>query len=573
LKSKLVAFMGLMEFKDWTLIGEVAVSPTGKLLAVEGSKGRMNEHYVALIDVQRWEVLRTLGVPGGMNVQSIRALRFTPDEKTLIVLSWRSIHYFSVSSGQLLRSPPVPEGTGSGNLSFSPDGKTLASTGTKSAVVLFDIEGGQSRVLVKEVGWGTARFSHDGKLLLLAGQGPGRQFSVIDVDNGTERARLIIKGGDHGSISPDGKHLVVTITTPTDRTKSELELWDLTSSKRKDTWPLNLPDTVRTHVIYAPDGRHIILSNNAGVYVLRLASPPQPIPASTAFDALDPKTIAEKDWKAIGGSDVVKKRLVGYLPLEMFREWAWIGHIEPSPNGNLLAVSGAKGKENEFVALFDVRRWEVVRTMSVPTGPSAAIQALRFTPDEEMLLVRGLHKVHFFRVATGKLERTIDIPQEVRGLNTFSHDGKTLAQINKAGEIHLLDLQTEKTRFLVKIDDVSGMMMFSRDDTLLLIGSQTNGRQFTLVEVDKARVRSSFTVKGAEWGAFHPDGRSMAFIARATAISHILEFWDTALEQRSDMWRLDLPVTSRMRVTYAPEGRHVIVNDTSAAYILRLGTP
>jgi RNA polymerase sigma factor (sigma-70 family) len=121
-------------------------------------------------------------------------------------------------------------------VAFSPDRKTLASTGHYPVVRIWDRKTGQEirrlrgpRGLVADYCWmKSLAYSRDGKYLAAGGANGDRTIYVWEAETGKEARRL--KGHDGNvtglAFTPDGKHL---ISSSSDRT---LRLWEVATGKK-----------------------------------------------------------------------------------------------------------------------------------------------------------------------------------------------------------------------------------------------------------------------------------------------------------------------------------------------------
>ncbi len=185
------------------LIGHVnevyclAFSPRGKILA-SGSL----DNTVILWDMSTGKPLHILrGFTDG-----VRSVAFSPDGNILATGSHNSIMLWDTATGALLNKfsgPGFAE-----ELSFSPDGKTLAAGPWAGTVTLWDVESGK---LLDELDGckvaGNVTFASDGSML--ATDYGSDSFLLCDLSTGTQSHILKAnsENGDyfHMAFSPDGK--------------------------------------------------------------------------------------------------------------------------------------------------------------------------------------------------------------------------------------------------------------------------------------------------------------------------------------------------------------------------------
>jgi WD40 repeat protein len=245
----------------------LAYSPDGQLLAAGGKDG----------NIRLW---RPSGeIAGSMKVtdQAVRALVFAPDGQSFAA---------GYSSGRVLiwkvrpdPNDPVLIRTDFGDvagLAYSPDGKTLAVTGSGNVLQLFDVASGKIvrvfRVGELKEGLSTLRFSPDGQHLLVSGQvtlNEGTSWTTIKLlEVGTGKEVFLSPGpklpekrqqevaGYRAPIafSPDGKRLAGAVSD------GRIDLLDPASGKLRGE--LTGHRGLVADLVFLPDGKRLVSGGN-----------------------------------------------------------------------------------------------------------------------------------------------------------------------------------------------------------------------------------------------------------------------------------------------------------------------
>ena len=185
------------------VVFSVAFSPDGKTLA----SGAQDD------TVKMWDVLT------GRNLQTFKyrervfSVAFSPDGKVLAGGSWSGIKLWSVETGENLDTfDGNATNKRSGSIAFSPDGATIASAsvdrfgGTSGTVTLWDVETGKNRTTLPghTERISNISFSPDG-VTLAAGLRSGA-VKLWDIKTG-KTMHTYDRAGQLGVFSPDGKTL------------------------------------------------------------------------------------------------------------------------------------------------------------------------------------------------------------------------------------------------------------------------------------------------------------------------------------------------------------------------------
>lgn len=298
------------------------------------------------------------------HTDGVVALSFSPDGKTLASagrgdLTVRLWNVASGTSRKILRGhgtgkgfPPGPYVDG---VAFSPDGNTVASAAHDLTARLWDASTGrQKRVLPCQGGAGPVLFSPDGKTLLVVGQ-----RALWDL--GTDKKRATIRGvtGYHlrMAYTPDGKLLVGTVDHAPP--SSSFSLWDPDTGKKTITFRGHAKAVME--ITFSQDGK---------------------MAASTSMD----RTV--RLWDVATGKNTAT---FDKLPDCSYR-------LVFSPDGKILATAsapslGRRTTRDGTIRLLEVSSGRVLTTLE---GHTDVVPSLAFSPDGRLL-------------ASGSYDRTIKL--------------------------------------------------------------------------------------------------------------------------------------------------------------------
>lgn len=464
----------------------VAFSPDASTLAACSRDGSGNNNLIHLIDLDRG--LETRALAG--HERPIRTMTFSPDGKILasgaeeeVVILW------DVASGRELRRL---DGGNSfhGTVAFSPDGTSVAASGGDGIVTIWEVATGRRRRRIESTrSWyGLMAFSPDGKTIA---SNSGPVLHLWDVETGRDRiemaeaheldvTRLLCADG--------GRTLITGSDDGTAR------VWDLATGRQRAV--LKHEGSVRALAL-SPDGRFLATGAHqadSGVHL----------------------------WELATGREL--------------RSWPGRGHLEAAvavaftPEGNDLLSAWSDGS---------VRRYETATGHEVPTIQPAISYPERefgesnvaggaFSLGGGILVVNGPSRgIHVAEMGTGR-----ELFKTAGNSFALSSDGKTLAvAVHVSGRIKLSDgrtrFSTDLGEGVIRLFDVATGeerhkisqpsasffgLAFTPDGRALAAaqGGKTNvirvyrttdGRELTTLRGHDASTRSL---------GFTPDGRGLA---------------------------------------------------------------
>ena len=423
------------------------------------------------------------------------SVSFSPDGKTLASARGTELWLWDVTTGKyksiyidLVVSNVKPDGSkiyewpAVFSLSFSPDGKTLATGHRDTTVRLWDVETRTPKVIFKghtDFVRGVC-FGPDGKTLVSGSW--DKTVRLWDVT--TKKHKITLKGHTHHvnnvAYSIDGS----TIASSSWRIDG-VKLWDATIGEYKTTLTRHTPPV--NSVTYAPDGSTIASGHEDSKVRL--------------WDAATRK---------------LKKTLIGHTDK--------VRDINFSPDGKTLASGG----HDNVVRLWDLETEKQIKTFTGHTntvGYPNYVKSVTFGPNGRKLATASGLEVWLWNVITGEHKATLNGHTGEVWIVRFSPDGKTIATGSSDKSVRLWDIATGKQKAILAGHSLSvGSLCFSPDGKTLASGAAYDGLRLWNVETGQPKAILKGHGSNVRSLSFSPDGRTLA----SGGADKTVRLWDVA---------------------------------------------
>lgn len=485
------------------------------------------------------------------------AAKFSPDGNIFALGSFDGSVYLYQSNGKLIAQLTGMQTRDIRGLSFSPDGKRIASTGKGKSVRIWDVASGKliGKFYAHQDDILRVNFHPDGRKLL-TGSKDG-SVKLWDSYRGVELLTLNPKNVGNNSpnkesgaiqdtsFSPDG-NLIVTAKNTT------IALWDLQG---------NLLSSAIAHdqelysVKFHPNGTQLLTSGrdemvklwqitdqNRQIQLMRIFK-------GTSTDVLSLNFSADGERIALGSQDSTIQILnsAGIIEMKLGGHTDGIFDVNFSPNGQYL-LSASKDRT--------VRLWDLKATLlNTLYGHTSSIWSVNFSPDGKMLASGSVDKTVRLWNADGTFR------QELKGhLDTvygvsFSADGTKLVT---ASDDQTVKIWNSATGQLLHSLNIHGAKLiyatFSPDQKLLAtLGWDNKIKIWQWNNTDNPQllhVLEGHT--GTVWSiAFSPDSQSIA----STSNDQTVKVWNVNSGQ--NVHTMEAHVNGGLAVAYSPDGKQI----------------
>ncbi len=462
----------------------------------------------------------------------VDSVSFSPDGKTIASASGDDTVKLWSLDGTLLKTLRGHSGTVT-SVSFSPDGKTIASASLDGTVKLWSIDGKLLHTLQGHTDWlWGVSFSPDGKTIASASADDTVKLWSL---NGKLMATFQCTQGGINEVgfSPDGKTIASAGNDGT------VKLWNLDGTLRQ-TFDAHI-SWVRS-VSFSPDGKTIVSGGrDKTVKLWNLdGTPLRTLPGhgdevrSVSFSP-DGKTIASssrdqtvKLWKLDG---TLLKTIQGHD--------GQVIEINFSPDGKTLASASADDT---------VKLWSLDETLlKTISGHFSYVQSVSFSPDGKIHASASNDRNVKLWSRDGTLLGTLLVHNTTVFDVNFSPNGKTIASASWDGTVKLWNLDGSQLRTFSGHSDQVNSVSFSPDGKTIVSGSTDTTVKLWSLDGTLIRNLSGHSDQVTSV-SFSPDGKTIA---------------SASYDQTAKLWSIDGTLLKTLqghddrvyRVSFSPDGK------------------
>lgn len=456
--------------------------------------------YDSSYTIQIWDVITgdlVSTFKGELN-QGVNTI-FNPNSKTVALIgnNGKSIHLWNLITEDFKELNGHTDEVQ--RITFSPDGKTLASGGKDEVIRLWDVESGE----LKHTFAGHAlsidflKYPYDGNMIV--SKGGDNNICVWNASSG-ELLNIISDvedGATNLDFANDGETLV------TANSKGLIKTWNIITGRKLNEFKWN---SQIEFVQFSPDLRTIAAYDDKGSTLLF---------SSNGLEL-------NHTFKMIGRES--------------------INDLAFSPDGRMIAASNG----------FQINFWNVESgdLVNVITDYYEVVDEVIFIPDRDLLVSidRG---VRIWDLKTRKLQKTLSSTESVRCIQ-LSPDGNTLACGTSDNTVVLFHVNTWLNKFILKghTDGISSVA-FSPDGNTLVSSSWDNTMRLWNIHTGKYISTLKGDTYAPEYVVFNPNGQKVVSLDEGK-----MRIWDidTGILEKT----IDTEEEEIYSYAFSPDGRMIV---------------
>jgi WD40 repeat protein len=477
----------------------------------------------------------------------VTSRKYSPDGKLIATAAKDVTHIWDAANGSSIAKWKSSEGEEPGEITFSPDSRSLLVEEISEQSRLRVREARSGRILARLEGQRPS-FSHDGRLLLTKGADPESVLYIYDAKSWKLSAQIKSapmgrEGLAAGALSPNGRYVVASSDN------DHLRYYALKGQRLlyEDT-----EEAASVPVAFSPDGKLIAGVGGNVLQVLNTAARRgQDTPSwvkgefKEAPILLGDISFSPDSRFVLTDSDIARLYDVKSEDMRLVAELTGargvsVLNAEFSPDGKYLMTAHDDGT----VFVWDLNVWrspvEMIVKPDDPAFTGTVLNAAAFSPDGKLVATAEEYLLDEARLSENQPE------------NRPSSLARVL-EISSGRTIRLLQPQST-LQSVVAFNPDGKLILINSDDHTMRVRELSSGRSLLELKHQDEAVLSA---------AFSPDGKLIA-----TGSSSAARLWDAKSGQLLKEWKVGDEVTS---VTFSPDGKLFLMAAKGRAQMWDIG--
>jgi WD40 repeat protein len=424
------------------------------------------------------------------------------------------------------------------SISFSPDGKTIASASSDTTIRLWNLDEQSIKTLRRHTGRVYhVSFSLDGKMLVSSGEDGIKLWNLEGQELKTLQDRWMMVTA---SFSPDSKTIISS--SAVSRDEAIIKFWSLEGQGIKT---IQTSDPVIRNLTLSPDKTTIAVLSNKMIKLFSLEG--QELKTQQYSDRItdlsfspDSKIIA---FSAEDGSiNLWNTDTQDLKPFKSVQSGSAYS-VNFSPDGTMIATSGSDG-----VITIWTLNGQLLTSFNGGYGSWSSV--VRFSPDSQTIAYGNVDgSIRLWSLERQEVKTFQDQQREVLS-TSFSPDGKTIASASRDGTIQLWTLDGRASKAWQGHTAEITSIRFSPDGKTIASGSGDE-----TVKLWNLQGQSLQTFAGhTDWVndvRFSPDGKTIA----SASWDGTIKLWD--LRGRELKKLQDVTWAGVLGISFSPDGKTI----------------
>lgn len=472
-----------------------------------------------------------------------RDMSFSPDGKTLASCGFEFVTLWNAETGKAIRKIQAQTKEYAASVAFSPDGKILAVSGWNKTINLWNAETGEDIKTFSGAEYAAIRiaFSPDGKEIFLASQ--HKPIAILNIGSGEVKTQSKTDKSFSVAVSPDGKMFASGVSG------GDVKIWNAENGQELKTFSGHKDEIAS--VKFSPDGKTLASGAKDNTVRLWNVESGKEIENLNSLSGLIEAFVFSPTGKIFAVSDWNKKINIwdpetGGKIQTLDNEEKIVRNLRFSPDGKILASIGSNSNQ---IKIWDVFSGKLLQTF---TEQAEELDSMDFSPDSKILVSASYsEQLSLWNIETGKKIKTIDAGSAYLGV-TFAKDGKRIVSASEHGTFIIWSAATGKQLQILQYDNPNNEKIvkliapnfyrgnqvepFSPDGKFQLRKEDASGEIRLYGTKPEKHLASLIAVGEGDWTVVTPEGLFDASAGARKQMHFAVGFETVSLEQMKEIY-------------------------------------